>query len=122
MPRLPDDAVGRIVAIFEAAGATAKVSSIHVNGWFGAYDKLSTAKIMMSECFGIDLDADKNACVFVGDSPNDVPMFRFFPNAVGVANIGRFMDQLAATPAYVTRAAAGAGFAEVADMLCRDRE
>jgi HAD superfamily hydrolase (TIGR01484 family) len=33
------EAVARIVAIFEAAGATAKVSSIHVNGWFGDHDK-----------------------------------------------------------------------------------
>ena len=27
--------------LFEAAGAKAKVSSIHVNGWFGDYDKLA---------------------------------------------------------------------------------
>ncbi|MCB2173908.1 HAD-IIB family hydrolase, partial [bacterium] len=37
-------AVDRIVALFEAAGATAKISSIHVNGWFGSYDKLTMTK------------------------------------------------------------------------------
>ena len=30
-----------IAAIFKRMGAKAKVSSIHVNGWFGDYDKLA---------------------------------------------------------------------------------
>ena len=33
---LPPEAIDRIVALFPEAGAVAKVSSIHVNGWFGA--------------------------------------------------------------------------------------
>ena len=33
---LPPEAIDRIVALFHEAGAVAKVSSIHVNGWFGA--------------------------------------------------------------------------------------
>src|SRR3546814_3620033 len=40
VPALPPAAIEKIVALFEAAGATAKVSSIHVNGWFGDWDKL----------------------------------------------------------------------------------
>ena len=88
--RLPGSAVARIVALFESAGATAKVSSIHVNGWFGAYDKLGMTKIMMRESFDIDLDADRERFVFVGDSPNDAPMFGYFPHSVGVANVGDF--------------------------------
>ena len=39
---------------------------------------------MMRERFGLDLDAERSRCVFVRDSPNDAPMFAFFPNAVGV--------------------------------------
>ena len=114
---LPDQAVARIVEMFEAAGATAKVSSIHVNGWFGDYDKLTTTRVMLAECFGVDLDADKEIYVFVGDSPNDAPMFAAFPNAVGVANLRDFEDRLAAKPAFITRARAGAGFAELAAAL-----
>ena len=38
VPELPREAVAKIVAIMEAEGLTAKVSSIHVNGWFGGYD------------------------------------------------------------------------------------
>jgi HAD superfamily hydrolase (TIGR01484 family) len=121
VPPLPPAAVDRIVALFEEAGATAKVSSIHVNGWFGSYDKLGMTRTLLRECFAIDLDAARDSFVFVGDSPNDAPMFAFFPHAVGVANIAAFADRLAAQPAYVTRGQAGAGFAELADALLAAR-
>jgi HAD superfamily hydrolase (TIGR01484 family) len=121
VPPLPGESVDRIVSIFEQSGATAKVSSIHVNGWFGTYDKLAMTQILFRERFAVDLDADKETAVFVGDSPNDAPMFAFFPLAVGVANIARFAGRLAATPAYVTNRACGAGFAEVADALLEAR-
>ena len=55
---LPDAEVARIVALFEAAGCTAKVSSIHVNGWFGRYDKLTMTRLFLAEALGIELDAD----------------------------------------------------------------
>jgi HAD superfamily hydrolase (TIGR01484 family) len=120
--RLPESAVARIVALFEKAGATAKVSSIHVNGWFGAYDKLGMTKILMRECFGIDLDADKTRFVFVGDSPNDAPMFAYFPHSVGVANIKDFQTQLSAEPTYVCKARYGAGFTELAEAILAARD
>lgn len=119
--RLPESDVARIVALFEAAGATAKVSSIHVNGWFGTYDKLGMTKMLMRECFGIDLDADRERFVFVGDSPNDAPMFTHFPHSVGVANIRDFEASLAAQPAYVCNARCGEGFAELAEALLASR-
>ena len=118
---LPAEAVARIVRLFEDAGARAKVSSIHVNGWFGEYDKLTTTRTMLAECFGVDLDADRERYVFVGDSPNDAPMFAALPNAVGVANLRDFEGRLAASPAYVTRARAGAGFGELAEALLSAR-
>ena len=118
---LPPAAIDRIVAMFEAAGATAKVSSIHVNGWFGSYDKLTMTRIMLSECFGIDLDAERASFVFAGDSPNDQPMFAFFPNAVGVANLMNFADRLTARPRWIAREAGGVGFAELAEALLAAR-
>jgi HAD superfamily hydrolase (TIGR01484 family) len=117
VPPLPRTAVDRIVALMQAAGMTAKVSSIHVNGWFGAYDKLAMTRTLFAEAFGIDLDRERERFVFAGDSPNDAPMFAFFPNAVGVANVRAFADRIATLPAYVTRSEAGAGFAELADFL-----
>ena len=119
--RLPPAAVDSIVAIMRDHGLTAKVSSIHVNGWFGAYDKLSMTKALMRDCFGIDLDARRNEFTFVGDSPNDAPMFAYFPHAVGVANVSAFAGRLPHEPAYVTRAASGAGFCELVDFLLAAR-
>jgi len=120
---LPAAAVDEIVRCMEAAGLRARVSSIHVNGWFGDYDKLSTTKRMLAEEFGVSLDAPEERVrwVFVGDSPNDAPMFGFFPNSVGVANVMNFADRLEAKPAYVTKARAGAGFVELCEALLAAR-
>jgi HAD superfamily hydrolase (TIGR01484 family) len=117
VPPLPPEAVDRIVALMQDEGMTAKVSSIHVNGWFGRYDKLSMTRTLMQEAFGIDVDAARAQFVFAGDSPNDAPMFAFFPNAVGVANLRRFLGRIATPPAYITTREAGDGFAELADTL-----
>lgn len=114
---LPRAAIDRIVAMMEAEGLTAKVSSIHVNGWFGRYDKLAMTRTLFAEIFGLDLDAERDRYVFAGDSPNDAPMFAFFPNAVGVANVRAFADRIATLPAYITTNEAGAGFAELAAVL-----
>jgi HAD superfamily hydrolase (TIGR01484 family) len=121
VPPLPLEAVKRIVALMEAEGLTAKASSIHVNGWFGGYDKLSTAKLMLREDFGIDLDAERDRYVFAGDSPNDQPMFGFFPNAVGVANVSDMAAMIATLPAWVTRGRGGEGFAELAHAVLEGR-
>jgi len=121
VPPLPRAAVLQVVKIMEGEGLTAKVSSIHVNGWFGGYDKLSTAKRMMREEFAIDLDASREQFVFVGDSPNDQPMFAYFPNAVGVANVREMADLITDFPAWITPSRGGAGFAELAEALLSGR-
>jgi hydroxymethylpyrimidine pyrophosphatase-like HAD family hydrolase len=114
---LPRAAIDLIVSLMEEEGMTAKVSSIHVNGWFGTYDKLTMTKRLFADAFGEDLDAERERYVFAGDSPNDAPMFAYFPNAVGVANLVPFLDRIATPPAYVTTGEAGAGFVELADFL-----
>ncbi len=117
VPALSRAAIDRIVALMQDAGLTAKISSIHVNGWFGDYDKLGMTRTLLAEVFGVDLDVEREHFVYVGDSPNDAPMFGFFPNAIGVANVLPFLDRIATPPAYVTSAPSGAGFVEVVDLL-----
>jgi hypothetical protein len=121
VPRLARDAVARIVAIMESEGLTAKVSSIHVNGWFGGYDKLSTTRLALAEDFALDVEREKERIVFAGDSPNDQPMFSFFPNAVGVANVREMADLMDSLPRWVTPSAGSAGFAELAAALLEAR-
>ena len=118
---LPMEDVKRIVAAMEAEGLTAKASSIHVNGWFGGYDKLSTTRLMLREEFGIDADRDRETLVFAGDSPNDQPMFEFFPHAVGVANVRDMAPLMRSLPAWVTPSPGSQGFAELAESLLAAR-
>jgi hypothetical protein len=117
IPSLTMKEVDNIVRLFENAGARAKISSIHVNGWFGEYDKLTMTRMLLDEVFKDDLEAVKEDVIFIGDSPNDVPMFQFFPHSVGVANILEFKGKIAHEPAWITRKAGGFGFSEMVDQL-----
>ncbi len=121
VPPLSVPEVARIKAIFEEEGATAKVSSIHVNGWYGRYDKLSMTRRFADEVLGLDIDARPEAAIFCGDSPNDAPLFRFFPLACGVANVRDFAGRLEAEPAFVAPSRGGEGFVEIAERLLAAR-
>jgi HAD superfamily hydrolase (TIGR01484 family) len=120
-PVLPLSDALKVKAIAEAEGARAKVSSIHVNIWMGHYDKLSMAERFLSRRFAWDPIADIDQVVFVGDSPNDEPMFARFPYACAVANIHRYSGLIASLPAYVAGKECGDGFAEIAQALLERR-
>lgn len=114
-PKLGFEAADQIKAICESYGAIAKVSSIHVNTWFGDYNKVSMAKLFLEEVFG-EAEIEKKV-IFFGDSPNDEPMFHFFPLSVGVANIQPFLASLQSPPTFVTENRGGRGFAEGAAQI-----
>lgn len=111
------EGVERVLALFSEAGAVAKLSSIHVNGWFGNYDKLSMTRIFCADQLGLDIDRDKDRFVFVGDSPNDGPMFAFFPNSCGVANVADFAGGSAPLPQFIAERRGGEGFVDIANRL-----
>ena len=115
-PLSPAD-VNRIVALAEDAGATAKVSSIHVNCWFGHHTKLSASLKALEECFGFDLQSIQSKVIFVGDSPNDANMFGYFDFSIGVANVLDTLDILTERPTFITEKSAGTGFIEIANRL-----
>jgi HAD superfamily hydrolase (TIGR01484 family) len=117
VPPLGGKAVQEIVCCFTRAGAKAKISSIHVNGWYGDYDKLAMTRCFFADIFALDLDKNRHQVLYVGDSPNDAPMFGFFPHSVGVANVLHFAGQLEHEPAWVTEKEGGDGFAELVDYL-----
>ena len=116
-PRLGLEAADKLRSICESYGAKAKVSSIHVNTWFGEYDKLSMAQLMFAEVFN---DGGFNErSVFFGDSPNDEPMFGFFENSCAVANIIPFFDKLKEKPVYVAEKESSEGFCECVDLILK---
>lgn len=120
VPALSKTDVQNIVSIFEKHQATAKVSSIHVNGWYGTHDKLSTFLLYAKHRLNItDYDQIQKATVFIGDSPNDEPMFEYFKNSVGVKNIEVFLDDLKHPPQFICSQNGGLGFVEFADQLLK---
>lgn len=121
VPRLDRAAVDAIVAAFHDAGATCKVSSIHVNGWYGTFDKLAGCRGLVGELWDASLDDQVDRWMYVGDSANDEPMFAHFPHSVGVANVRDFLDRMEAWPRYITRGSGGHGFAEVLERVLEAR-
>ena len=109
--------VGENGAVVYYMGAQAKVSSIHVNAWFGDYNKLSMTKLFMETVWGETEIRDK--ILWFGDSPNDEPMFAYFPNSCGVANIKPFVDRIQHLPTFVAPYEGGEGFAAAIDHLLK---
>jgi len=114
---LAPESVARMADALRAQGCNVAASSIHVHASFGDYDKLKMSRRVARELFAIDLDAQADQWVFIGDAPNDAPMFAHFANSVGVANVMQFADRLVAKPRYVTQAGYGEGFVELASAL-----
>jgi HAD superfamily hydrolase (TIGR01484 family) len=113
----PSSEVDRLVSFCETKGAIAKISSIHVNTWFGRYTKIDGIRHFLGSA-PPELKLPKfEELLFVGDSPNDEPMFQAFPFSVGVANVKPFLNKIKNPPKYVTTLEAGAGFAELSEFL-----
>jgi HAD superfamily hydrolase (TIGR01484 family) len=121
VPRLSEAKIDRIVGAFEQAGAQAKISSIHVNAWFGAHDKFSCCKLLLRELYSEDFAAESERYLYFGDSPNDEPLFREFPNTVGVANVREFLPRMKFHPTFVTAKEGGHGFAEAVKWILKQR-
>ncbi|MGZ3692826.1 MAG: HAD-IIB family hydrolase [Bdellovibrionota bacterium] len=121
VPRRPEKDIDQIVAAFVKAGAQAKISSIHVNAWFGAHDKYSCCRLLLRELWNEDFDKERENYLYFGDSPNDEPLFREFPNTVGVANVRDFLPRMKHTPRFITKKDGGHGFAEAVKWILKQR-
>jgi HAD superfamily hydrolase (TIGR01484 family) len=120
-PHLSYETAVLIKEAFERHGATAMISSIHVNAWFGKFDKLSMARQLLRDVFAMDLEQARERWIYCGDAPNDQPAFGYFPHSVGMGNVRDFEGQLECWPAYITAGRSGAGFAELAAQVLRYR-
>lgn len=118
IPALSKEDVEKIVGIFESRGAVAKVSSIHVNGWFGNHDKLSMTLRLLKEKWSLaNSETIQESVLFIGDSPNDEPMFKYFKNSVGVKNVLEFKDSFSSLPYFLCQYEGGLGFTEMTDHI-----
>jgi hydroxymethylpyrimidine pyrophosphatase-like HAD family hydrolase len=118
---LQPESVAQAVALLQQAGMHTSVSSIHIHGCYGDFNKWHGACWIVRELLGRDLAQERERWVFVGDSGNDQPMFAQLPHSVGVANIRTVADGLTHRPRYVAHSERGAGFAEVAAAILAAR-
>ncbi len=124
VPAWPRADIDELLAMCTSAGAHAKLSSVHVNTWFGEFDKWRGLKNWLDQgAPGVTNPALAGGrlkwedLLFIGDSPNDEPMFKQFRFSVGVANLREYLDRLQFPPRWLTAAESGAGFAEMAKKL-----
>jgi len=122
VPALDEASINKIVELFNAAGAQAKVSSIHVNGWFGHYDKLTMTQTLLEREWPDLKENQQSKVVFIGDSANDAPMFGHFDLSVGVANVRSQIHRITTPPKFICTNKSGEGFAELADYLIQARK
>jgi len=109
--------VQQVLAILHDEGMHTTVSSIHIHGCFGDFNKWQGACWLVQHLWQRNLAQELERWVFVGDSGNDQAMFQHFRHSVGVANIRRCAASLTHLPRYVTQAERGAGFAQVAQAI-----
>lgn len=104
---------------FAKLGATAKVSSIHVNGWWGNFSKVDGLKELLEKHYQKSLE--KNV-IYVGDSPNDSPLFKAAGLSIGVANVQQFVGRAdLVEPQFITKKESAHGALEILTLLRRTR-
>jgi HAD superfamily hydrolase (TIGR01484 family) len=101
----------------EARGLVTLASSVHLHLTLEATDKAQGTLRLLATRFGEAEPAARALYAFVGDSGNDAAAFAAFTTTFGVANIRPYLTILPVLPRYVTQAAMGHGFAEIASKL-----
>ncbi len=101
-----------IAAYCKERGAQASISNIHVNIWFGDYNKQEMSLRVLES-----LGQDASTAMYIGDSPNDSPMFGYFPLSVGVRSVLKYRDIIDTHPAYVTAGDGSQGFVQLLNYI-----
>ncbi|WP_210210925.1 hypothetical protein [Rhizobium leguminosarum] len=112
----PEDALIEAEAEVVAAqrGADVTVNNLWILSWLGGYDKLSMARRILFERYDLDIDRERNAVLYVGDSTNDAPMFSFFNHTVGVSTVTEYLHEIPVAPRWISEGPGGSGFVEAA--------
>ena len=105
-----------IVNLAEDEGARTAISNIHINIWFGDYTKEQMSLKVLKE-----LSLNSKNVLYVGDSPNDSPMFNCFESTVGVQSVMNYEGLIGTYPKYITKKDEGNGFVELMDFLISTR-
>ena len=118
---LSEEEIDKICSILDEEKAVYKISSIHINCWFGDYDKLTCFRMFLKDFTGKDLEEVQDKILFSGDSQNDEPMFKALKHTIAVANIRKFLPIMKHHPTYVTDKNDAAGFYEAVQHIIKKR-
>ncbi len=102
-------------------GPQYKISSIHLNMWWGEYDKRTCLLRLLDDLAGEDERVFPEDCLYIGDSPNDEPLFAALPVTAAVANIQRFLPELHDPPHFLAEGESAAGFLETVNIILDKR-
>lgn len=115
------EAIERLVRLIESHGARSTVSSVHAHAVPGDWNKAKGVMRAASDVLDVDLDADRDRWLFIGDSGNDAAAFAHFPVSVGVRNVEHHLGRIPEPPTYITEADRGLGFREMAELVLSAR-
>jgi len=120
-PYLDARQIAKVVEVCRSMGAGTAVSSIHVNAWFGSFDKYQGTKAFFADVLGLDEATMIQKSCYCGDAPNDQVMFSHFPLSFGVGNIKKHVHSMQVLPRYASESEGGAGFSEIVYELLKKR-
>ncbi|MGM0432861.1 MAG: HAD-IIB family hydrolase [Spirochaetota bacterium] len=120
--RQKEEMISRIVHICTEEGASCGVSSIHINCWFGEYDKLNMVKLFSQKQYGIERSNIGAQVIYCGDAPNDIPLFRALPLSVGVGSAAFRSWKPEDRPAYSVEESGGKGFLRVTELFIQKQD
>jgi 3-deoxy-D-manno-octulosonate 8-phosphate phosphatase KdsC-like HAD superfamily phosphatase len=119
---LGENETRKLCDYLEARGAHYKISSIHLNAWYGDYDKKTCLFRLLADAKKNGTKLSLEESLYIGDSPNDEPLFAALPQTIAVANIKPYLRDLAHLPTFITSAPAAAGFLEAVDVILNKRQ
>jgi hypothetical protein len=111
----------RLIAALRAEGASATLNNLWVLGWLGDYDKLASSRRVLAQFHGLDVERERDAILYSGDSANDAPMFGFFRHTVGVSTVRDCLPDIPVPPKWISKGAGGSGFVEIAQAVLAGR-
>lgn len=95
-------------------------SSIHINAWFGEYNKKSALTDFFTKFYNIKEEELLSSSIYLGDSFNDQELFSYIPLSIGMHTVENNRSEYTALPQYITQCGSGRGFVEVINALLKE--
>ena len=119
---LSKEEIHKICNIITEEGAVYRISDIHINCWYGSFNKINGVKKFIEDVCSSEFSEIIKKSTYIGDSPNDEPIFKAFPLSIAVANLKNFIDEIKYFPSFITNKESADGFAEAVETILEKRK